>query len=70
MGAFNEWTRGTFLAQPVNRSVVTVANNLLHGAAVMQRLNEMGLACVEPRGAFYAFPNVGSAGMNERPPAG
>ena len=32
---------------------------------VMQRLNEMGLACVEPRGAFYAFPNVGSAGMND-----
>lgn len=39
MGAFNEWTRGTFLEQPANRRVVTVAYNLLHGAAVMQRLN-------------------------------
>ncbi len=39
MGAFNEWTRGTFLAQPANRRVGTVAFNLLHGAAVMQRLN-------------------------------
>lgn len=39
MGAFNEWTRGTFLAQPENRRVTTVAFNLLHGAAVTLRLN-------------------------------
>ena len=39
MGAFNEWTRGTFLADPKNRRVVTVANNLLYGAAVLHRLN-------------------------------
>jgi trans-AT polyketide synthase/acyltransferase/oxidoreductase domain-containing protein len=39
MGAFNEWTRGTFLAQPANRTVASVADNLLYGAAVMQRLN-------------------------------
>ena len=41
MGAFNEWTRGTFLAQPQNRRVATVAYNLLHGAAVMQRVNTL-----------------------------
>lgn len=34
MGAFNEWTRGTFLEKPENRSVVLVAQNLIHGAAV------------------------------------
>jgi trans-AT polyketide synthase/acyltransferase/oxidoreductase domain-containing protein len=39
MGAFNEWTKGTDLAKPENRRVATVANRLLHGAAVMQRLN-------------------------------
>jgi len=39
MGAFNEWTRGSFLAQPENRRVAVVAHNLLHGAAVTQRLN-------------------------------
>jgi PfaD family protein len=39
MGAFNEWTKGTFLAQPANRHVATVAYNLLYGAAVMQRIN-------------------------------
>jgi len=41
MGAFNEWTRGTFLAQPQNRRVATVAYNLLHGAAIMQRVNSL-----------------------------
>ncbi len=39
MGAFNEWTRGTFLEKPDNRKVVTVALNLMHGAAVITRLN-------------------------------
>jgi trans-AT polyketide synthase/acyltransferase/oxidoreductase domain-containing protein len=41
MGAFNDWTRGTFLAQPKNRRVATVGYNLLYGAAVMQRLNAL-----------------------------
>jgi len=39
MGAFNEWTKGTFLAQPENRQAVTVALNLIFGAAVMTRIN-------------------------------
>lgn len=39
MGAFNEWTRGTFLAEPAQRTVATVAHNLLYGAAVTLRLN-------------------------------
>lgn len=39
MGAFNEWTAGTFLADPAQRRVVTVANNLLFGAALLTRTN-------------------------------
>ena len=27
MGAFNEWTKGSFLERPENRAVVTVAKN-------------------------------------------
>ncbi|MFQ5423849.1 MAG: PfaD family polyunsaturated fatty acid/polyketide biosynthesis protein [Phycisphaerae bacterium] len=38
MGAFNEWVRGTFLEHPERRDVVTVALNLLHGAAVLTRV--------------------------------
>ena len=37
MGAFNEWTRGTDLERPENRHAATVAQNLLHGACVLQR---------------------------------
>jgi PfaD family protein len=41
MGAFNEWTSGTFLAQPAERKVATVAMNLLYGAAYVQRANSL-----------------------------
>ena len=43
MGAFNEWAKSSFLERPENRRVVTVAKNLLHGAAVVTRVNM--LAC-------------------------
>jgi PfaD family protein len=39
MGAFNEWAKGSFLEQPRNRRVVTLAYNLLYGAAVLTRLH-------------------------------
>jgi aminotransferase len=32
---------------------------------VVGRLNAMGLSCQEPKGAFYAFPQVGGSGMND-----
>ncbi|MBK8022383.1 MAG: aminotransferase class I/II-fold pyridoxal phosphate-dependent enzyme [Chloroflexi bacterium] len=53
---------------------------LLHGAEDVEQMrqeydrrrrlivggfNEMGLSCFEPRGAFYAFPNIGVTGMND-----
>jgi trans-AT polyketide synthase/acyltransferase/oxidoreductase domain-containing protein len=38
MGAFNEWTKGSFLEQSRDRRVVTVAFNILYGAAVLLRL--------------------------------
>ena len=31
---------------------------------LVSSLNEMGLDCFEPHGAFYAFPAVASTGMN------
>ncbi len=37
MGAFNEWVKGSFLEKPENRSVVTIAHNLLIGAAIFVR---------------------------------
>ena len=41
MGAFNEWVKGSFLALPENRDVVTVSMNLLYGASVLNRLMQL-----------------------------
>ena len=30
----------------------------------VKRLNEIGLSCFEPKGAFYAFPSIKATGMN------
>ena len=37
MGAFNEWVKGSFLERPERRNVVSVAMNLLVGAAAITR---------------------------------
>ena len=39
IGAFNQWVKGSFLEKPENRECVTVALNLLTGAAVALRAN-------------------------------
>ncbi len=41
MGAFNEWTKGSFLESPENRKVAGVALNLLFGTAVTMRMNNL-----------------------------
>ncbi len=41
MGAFNEWTAGSFLADPQHRTVAQVAMNLLEGAAVITRAHQL-----------------------------
>jgi len=41
MGAFNEWTRGSFLQDVKERKVVQIARNLLYGTAYLNRLNQL-----------------------------
>jgi PfaD family protein len=41
MGAFNAWTKDSFLAAPENRGVVQVARNLMEGAAVITRAQQL-----------------------------
>jgi PfaD family protein len=43
MGSFNDWVRGTYLAEPVNRRVVDVALQILTGAACQYRLQALKL---------------------------
>ncbi|ACV80528.1 PfaD family polyunsaturated fatty acid/polyketide biosynthesis protein [Nakamurella multipartita] len=59
MGAFNAWTAGSFLAEPGNRTVSQVAHNLMEGAAVLtraQQLRTFGVAV--PPEAFTYRPRL------------
>lgn len=57
IGSFNTWTRGTFLEEPRNRGVVQVAKNLMEGAALLTRAQQLRTfgAPVPPR-AFEFTP--------------
>jgi PfaD family protein len=57
MGAFNAWTRGSFLEAPEQRGVVQVARNLLEGAAVVTRAQQL---------RTYGLP-IPAAGFDFRP---
>ncbi len=57
MGAFNAWAAGSFLAEPGNRGVVQIARNLLEGAAVVTRAQQLRTYGVPvPAGAFHFKP--------------
>jgi PfaD family protein len=59
MGAFNDWTRGSFLAQPENRTVVQIARNLMEGAARLTRAQQLRTAGLDlPYDAFAFLPRV------------
>lgn len=55
MGAFNEWVRGGPLESPEARDVVTVARNLLVGAAVVTRANWLRMQGVPVPAEASAF---------------
>ena len=57
MGAVNDWVKGTFLEAPENRTVVQIAHNLLEGAAVITRAQQLRTYGVPvPAAAFHFVP--------------
>lgn len=57
MGAFNGWVAGSFLEDPANRGVVQIARNLLEGAAVVTRAQQLRSYGVPvPQTAFHFVP--------------
>ena len=57
MGAFNAWAKGSYLEPPEQRKAVQIALNLLEGAAVItraQQLRTFGMAV--PPAAFRFRP--------------
>ncbi len=55
IGAFNDWVRGSFLQAPEGRGVVQIALNLLEGAAVVTRAQQLRSAGVPVPPAAFAF---------------
>ena len=57
MGAFNRWAQGSFLEDPAQRTVVQVARNLMEGAAVVTRAQQLRTFGVSvPSSAFDFRP--------------
>jgi PfaD family protein len=66
MGAFNEWAKGSFLEDRLERRVATVARNLLYGAAVMLRVSALRAQGLEvPSSLGRAVPRT-DADLDER----
>jgi len=55
MGAFNAWARGSFLEPPEGRSVAQIALNLLEGAAVATRAQQVRSYGVPVPSAAFCF---------------
>jgi len=57
MGAFNEWTKGSFLESPARREAAVLAMNLMYGAAVLTRVNWLKAQGISvPRSAEQVRP--------------
>ena len=57
MGAFNQWAKGSFLEKRENRKTVTVALNLMVGAAVVTRVGWLRHQGIDlPRAAEKFYP--------------
>jgi PfaD family protein len=67
MGAFNEWTRGTTLEHPANRNVANVALNLMYGAALVTRINQLRMQGVRAAASVAVKPLESSAIMRYLP---
>lgn len=55
MGAFNTWVEGSFLEDPAERGVVQIARNLLEGAAVITRAQQLRTLGVPVPPAAFEF---------------
>lgn len=55
IGSFNDWTRGTYLAEMQNRSVVDVAMHILTGSAYLARIQSLRNAGVQVSASLSAY---------------
>jgi PfaD family protein len=56
MGLFNDWVRGSWLEPLGARSVVTVANAMMHGACIAARVSMASMVAPLPDSARHVVP--------------
>jgi len=61
MGAFNDWTRGSYLENVENRNVVTVAKNIMQGAAYLYRVQALSMQGLGIDSELASFEIQGSS---------
>ncbi len=65
MGSFNDWVRGSYLAEPQNRRVVDVADHIMTGAVFLYRLQNFtlqGLHLPATYRQYYPVPFTAGVG--------
>ncbi len=55
MGTFNDWVRGTYLAEPNNRHVVDLADQIMTGAAFLYRMQNLKLQSTLMSTAYWNY---------------
>ena len=55
MGTFNDWVRGTYLAEPNNRHVVDLADQIMTGAAFLYRMQNLKLQSMLMSTAYWNY---------------
>jgi trans-AT polyketide synthase, acyltransferase and oxidoreductase domains len=55
IGPFNDWTRGTYLAEVVNRQVVDVALQIMTGSAYLARIQSLRNAGIQVPAALASY---------------
>jgi PfaD family protein len=55
MGSFNDWVRGSYLAEPKNRKVVDVAHHIMRGAAFFLRMQNLKIQGLQIPSNYYQY---------------
>jgi len=60
MGSFNDWVRGSYLAEPKNRYVVDIANQIMQGNAFFHRIQNLRIQGLQMSSFYSQYRPVSS----------
>jgi PfaD family protein len=60
MGSFNDWVRGSYLAEPKNRYVVDIANQIMQGNAFFYRIHNLRIQGLQMSSFYSQYRPVNS----------